>query len=237
MKRLVSALVVALALWAQPASAQIAFDAVSGINNTGFTSWSHTVTGTNTILLVGIESRFGQPTGVTYNSVAMTLLAARSDVSDMSVYYLFAPTTGTNTIALSFSSAPSQLFTAAVSYSGVLQSGLDNSSNASGGATSPHSASITPVADSCWVTMFTFAFSGLAAGTGTTSRVVTGARDGWFDNNAAVSPAASTTLQYTWDQSVSSTVYMVTLAPFGGAPPPSSIPCNLKLLGVGCDAS
>ncbi len=109
----------------------IAFDATS---TSGFvnpivtsTSWSHTVTGSNTYLMV-----FGQTSvtggasfisGVTYNGVAMTqLLSIQSSAALDYLWYFYLPnaSTGAHNIVVSVNSSNYGQFVAA-SYTGVAQ--------------------------------------------------------------------------------------------------------------------
>ena len=67
-------------LMATPAIATIAFDATANgqDSNVASLTWSHTCTGSDLVLIVGVSTRGGDgdavPTGVTYNGVAMTLI-------------------------------------------------------------------------------------------------------------------------------------------------------------------
>ena len=86
----------------------IAIDASSLTQSAGFTNSvtvSHTCTGTDLILLVGIHCRTDVVTGVTYNGTAMTFLGKNinSGVVGVQWYYLVGPSTGANNVVVSFS--------------------------------------------------------------------------------------------------------------------------------------
>lgn len=109
------------------ALASIQYDATSQLStfsgNPG--TWSHTVSGTDTILFVyGFARPFQTPpTSVEYNGVALTLLESvdKQYYSDTSYfYYLVNPDTGTHDIEVTLPSGDYQGWVA-VSYNGVLQ--------------------------------------------------------------------------------------------------------------------
>ena len=86
----------------------IASDASSLTQSPGFdnsVTVSHTVSGTDRVLLVAVHCRTDVITGVTYNGASMTFLGKNinSGVVGVSWYYLVAPSTGTNDVIVSFS--------------------------------------------------------------------------------------------------------------------------------------
>ena len=98
----------------------------SGGNNGGGTShtYSHTCTGSNLILFVGVSTNSSSDliTGVTYNSVAMTLVDKQAGTSTNYSYlfYLINPATGANNVVVSASSSTT-IYSGAVSYTGAKQ--------------------------------------------------------------------------------------------------------------------
>lgn len=87
----------------------VAADAVSTASGNGVTSisWSHTCTGTDRALFVGM-SHSGTITGVTYNGVAMTLVneAVPGDGAYKAAWWkLSNPASGANTVVVSFSAS------------------------------------------------------------------------------------------------------------------------------------
>lgn len=208
--------------------AAIAFDAASSggtsSSGTGWT-WSHTVTGTNTILLVQLnQNTDDHVSGVTYNSVAMTKLTGVNfgvNPSNVSVWYLINPSTGANTISVSTNQDRSMVGSS-VSYTGVSQTGFpDASGSANANGVTTITATLTTVADNAWVILFNSLSEGTdnqTAGAGTTLRRNTG-NFGFanvsaiFDNNVAKTPAGSVSLIANWTNSSNYGYIKVSLAP------------------------
>lgn len=176
----------------------IALDAVTDqAQATGSTySFSHTCTGSDRILWVGI---FGDTTdtltGITYNGVAMTVAQkVGMGFGDrwIYLYYLVNPATGSNTVSATFS-ASTAAKAVAVSYTGAKQTGQpDNSNNWTDLFVSSISHSITTVADNCWM-VFIAKTNGAgtpSAGTGSTSRGGSNSF-AFFDSNGPITPAGS----------------------------------------------
>lgn len=223
----------------------IAFDASSDggfVTGTSLT-WSHTCTGSNLLLRVGTRgtssSGAQNVTGVTYNSVALTKIAELTGDGGsqraLALWELKGPATGANTVAVSGS--PSDVLVGcAASYTGV---GATFDASNTAGATSATSlaVTVTPVADSCWVQgIFGHNVSGAAtAGTGTTSRV----SDSSFgvalmDNNAAISPAAATTLNANAPAIADVRWVAASIVPSGGGGGGSMMVCFPQILdGLG----
>jgi hypothetical protein len=122
-------------------------------------SWSHTCTGANLILvvMVGIIDTSGTPasvSGITYNGVSLTKIrrdiGANANFSEM--WYLIAPATGANTVAVTLTSTPAQAAGGgSVSLTGVSQSGV---LDAQGGATASSgqpSVSLTTTTLNDWI--------------------------------------------------------------------------------------
>ena len=132
------------------AGGQVVFDAVgpssAGAGQTGATSpftWSHTCTGSDRVLLVGVVL---SPTGsdaainttVTYNGVAMTSVAGEVHTNAgtagyAELFYLVAPATGANTVSVTIVGAGTEgLECGSVSFTGVDQAtATGNSASAS----------------------------------------------------------------------------------------------------------
>lgn len=101
--------------------AAVAFDAGSlGANDA--TSVSHTVTGSDTILVIGVWCEGSRTvTAATYNGDTMTEVTNQLQNGDrLTVFYLLAPDTGTNTISVTLSSAGNARI-AGASFTGVNQ--------------------------------------------------------------------------------------------------------------------
>lgn len=115
----------------------VAVDAASVSNTTDAQqakSWSHTCSGSDRLLIVTVmwndsNGTDADLTSVTYNSVAMTAVGAttRANTSVSGVdrcirsYYLVAPATGSNTVAVTMNQSGLSFGAAAVSYTGVNQ--------------------------------------------------------------------------------------------------------------------
>lgn len=178
----------------------IAFDSSSS-NSGGSAVWSHTCTGSNQILFVLFAPTVGDTiTAATYAGVNMTLLTSFSSGARVSnLYYLIAPTTGSNSIQFSLSLG-NFAYGSSSSYTGVDQvSPIDANNTNTTSAGTTQSTSLTTIADNCWVieSSGSNAGSSLSAGTGTTIRGTAGRPFNLFDNNAAKTPAGSVTLQTT----------------------------------------
>lgn len=189
----------------------IAFDATS---NSGYQaaqssySWSHTCTGSNGYLAVGVAmlSLAQTVTSITYNSVPLILLGVKSSVSGacrIELWGTIAPTTGSNTIAVTLSGAIASAGCAA-SYTGVNQTSPTeafNSAQATNVGAADATVNITTVADNDWVLdIVATDDTAITIGAGNTSRAnVTGAggSGALADTNGAKTPAGSVTMSWT----------------------------------------
>lgn len=222
----------------------IAFDAAanSGLHGTAASySYNHTCTGSNLLLVVAVAFRgsSGTVSGITYNSVALTNVANASNsvlARRISYWYLFAPSTGTNSVAVTFSVAPTtDSIATSVSYTGVdtTAGGPDASNNASGTSTAP-SVNVTTVAANCMVIdamATTVVITGV--GSGQTARVQDQGGANIRGNMSEEGPvAASTTVTMDWTLG-SSVNWAIGAASFkpatGGAP---AVNPRLTVLGV-----
>jgi hypothetical protein len=206
----------------------IAFDtAVTGDAHAGY---SHTCTGTNLGLFVGILTD-GTVSGCTYNGVAMTLVASilGSPAGNSEyLFYLSNPATGAHTVQASGSTA-TQLAQSA-SYTGVSQTGQPEAfnTNTSPGSTSI-SASVTTITDNAWLVAFARTNPGsFSAGTNTTLRGVASSYN-IFDSNAGQTPPGSFSLQATTGVSGEKAMIIASIAP----PTVATRRSHLALLGVG----
>jgi len=186
----------------------IAFDsASSGQSTTSSVTVAHTISGSNRVLIVAGEDNGGSNWSVTYPvggvPTTMTQVNTSDTASGLKLFYLLNPDTGTNNIVATKSSGTFIVITAA-SYTGVSQTGFpDNSVKntypSSGAATEP--ITLTPTVANCWVVGAAFVNSNATttAGAGTTIRATNNNASGGVglgDNNAAINPAASTTLYF-----------------------------------------
>ena len=146
----------------------IAFDSATGYTQTA--SLAHTCTGSNAYLAASVlgDITSDHLTGVTYNSVAMTVSAKALFTGDRWVYVAqqTGPTTGSSlnvvTTGLTFSAI------CAVSYTGCAQSAQPDSHNAAfvSGASTTISMNTTVVAANCWMFGCSNGGGGYGAGSG-----------------------------------------------------------------------
>lgn len=203
-------------------------------------SWNHTCTGSDLVLLASFSSNSSTTiTSVTYNSVAMTQIGSSTAFGTNLIwlYYLVAPSTGTNSVTITFNGGTGQIvYTGSASYTGCKQdSGVIDSSALSTDGTSPFDATLTSTADNCWHTGFWVSQGALSdtAGTATTERAQTpGDNAAWGDNNGAITPAGSNTIQ--WTGSGNTGMAHVTIAPpGGGGGGATAVASTLPFLGAG----
>jgi len=203
----------------------IALDtSVNGGLHTGTSlTYSHTCTGSNLILFVGIFGDIDNDyvTGVTYNGVSMTAVDKSQIPGDRWVYlyYLIAPATGANNVVVSASNSIA-IDAQSASYTGAAQSSQpDNSTVSSDGSDTLTGATVTLTssANNCW-TFMVLKTEGSAptAGAGTTRRQ-TGNNMSIFDSNGAITPAGSTSLVAAWGEDDTYAAVMASFSPVGGA--------------------
>lgn len=124
----------------------IAYDssALGAANST----WNHTVTGSNTLLLVYVYDFPGNISSITYGGQSLTNFV-NIGLADY-LWYLLGASVGTNTITITGGSATKRGIS--VSYTGVAQTGFPDSSDG-GNATTGNSitSSTTVVASNCWL--------------------------------------------------------------------------------------
>lgn len=186
----------------------IAFDAQSNSTTTGYTNFgtspktlSHTVTGSNTALLVWVFADDGdRVTGVTYNGVSMTLIRKRARYDANQQMYLYAlanPSTGANNISVSFTSTITNGMIAGVSYTGVHQTTPVEAYADDSQSSANASVSVTTLTDNAWIVgMLQAGGSTISAGSGTTLRG--GATNSAIssDSNGAKTPTGSYSQAY-----------------------------------------
>lgn len=172
----------------------IAFDAATA---GGYltSSYSHTCSGSDRIIIVNVINISSTPGTVTYNGVSVTFGFSTASISGFYIhtYYLCAPSTGSNTVSLS--SFGSNYSSVTTSYTGVYQASFPDSEADTVGAltTSPVTGSTTVVESNCWLAGSAFCFSPSSAGTVTVdkteraSSVIDGDEIISFDSNGTVS--------------------------------------------------
>lgn len=240
MKRLLLLGLLVLGL-AAPASAQIALDVATdgGSSSTSPLTFSHTVTGSNPYLVVGVmgDPSVDMVTGCTYNSVSMTQLDKIQTTGPSRWMYLFglaAPATGAHNVVCSASA--SALFSAlSVSYTGVNATGQPDSHNTGTANANPFSVSTTVVASNTWLVGVFFDANGFpSASTGTTQRVkgdLCGCGFAMEDSNAIVGTGTQSLTINSTGAGISGIV--ASLVPQGGGGGGGGSTHRLMLLGAG----
>lgn len=212
----------------------IALDTISEANSVS--SWSHTCTGTNLVLIVGVKS-VGTVTGVTYNSVAMTEIAGVAVgalTERVSMWYLANPTTGSNTIALT---GGSTYTTRAASYTGAKQTGIPDAFNTQtqNNTTVTCASTITVIDTGCWMVSFMRNegdTSSYSAGPVTTRRGSVSSI-AYFDSNGTVSTGSNTATFTATSGSYNWGLVVASIAPAAESASTASFVPALSLLNVG----
>lgn len=164
-------------------------------------TFSHTVTGTNPIIVIGSQTTPSAATAASYNSVAASLAVTTTDSGSYiaGLWYKLACATGSNTVSIS--SAANNLTGGATSYSGVLGA-PDATVNYTGtsGMSNPGTIAITSVADNCWAVC---AHNGISASipvasTGTTQRYQVSGGTLFGDSGSAKTPAGTISMSATY---------------------------------------
>jgi hypothetical protein len=136
----------------------IAFDAsgsvVQNATAASFT-WSHTVSGSNRILVAGVSIRNQQNetvSSVTYAGIPLTFVGARSNETSarVEIWQLVAPAVGTDNVVVTLS-APAKIVGGALSLTGVDQTTPIAASAFAAGSSENPTISLTAVATTAWV--------------------------------------------------------------------------------------
>jgi hypothetical protein len=236
MKRLLPLLIL-FALWAQSASAQIAYDAGSS-GGVFSTSWNHTVgTGSNRALIVqAFDDNGGSDllTAVKWNTTeSLTKITDVQTPGDrwVSLWYLLNPSSGTHSITLTTTAGAMK--GSAISLTGV--GALDQQTTATASNVLSVSSTLT-VATNAWVISAVKEISGFGTltvtnGTDDPSAVGSGLHGvyGGPFTGSLTTTATGSSNSFWGMVSASFTVS-------GGGPPASGpAPCTFRLLGVGCE--
>lgn len=119
--------------------------------NSSTSSFSHTVTGSNTYLLVYVAtgdtslSSIADVSGVTYNTISMSELATDVFTSRLNMHLmgLVAPAGGANTVAVTLAATPDDHGSIAVSYTDVDQSTPIGTAASENGEADPNSSTVS----------------------------------------------------------------------------------------------
>jgi hypothetical protein len=189
-----------------------------------------TCTGTDLILFADFVYA-ASTSDMKYNAVAMTVIQdqATAGVNGCQLFYLVAPSTGTNNIVETGQSGA----IAATSYSGAAQTGQpDSSAKNQAIAASSVTTSTTVVASNCWLVGAAGNAGGeMTAGTGTTRRAFDAGGNVIGDSNGTVS-TGSQSLQFNGGVSNYAMV-VASFAPAAGGGAEARIDRGLNLMGIG----
>lgn len=219
--------------------AALAVDATANGTSSGsgpFTL-SHTVTGSETLLVVGVSHYDSSDTvtGVTYNGVSMTEVPSGSVNNGqyyVDLFYLINPTTGTNNVSVSVSGSVFEIGYGSVSFTGAHQSApLGTAVTATGSDTTP-TATVSSASGELVVDTITIVHSGtLGVGAGQTSRWNAVGTSGFTKYAGSTEPGAgSVTMSWTNSTSQAWASVAVPIKPSSGA---SAVVPTRLLMGVG----
>ena len=115
-------------------------------------SWSHTCTGTNRGLIVGVSIlATGTVTSITYNLVNMTFVRADANgVYRNEMWRLENPASGTNTVTVNLSASLTSIANAS-SWTGVSQTNMVEAENGANGSGTDATVSVTTISASTYV--------------------------------------------------------------------------------------
>ena len=190
---------------AQGAQAAIAFDAatVATSTNVSSLSFSHTVAaGSNLGLITNPGSADATDadrvvSSVTYNSIAMTNEAFGNDDArnvSASQWSLINPSTGANTVAITWAGSLSAANGGALSFTGLNQTDMVEATSTQSAATLYGTSTVVTVTDNAWITAAITTNANTSVDTGTERYETVNAAVGSFLNGATrgpLSPAGS----------------------------------------------
>lgn len=213
----------------------IAFDVstsyISGPNSVSHT-WNHTCSGSNLILWVDVmNSNLIAISSVTYNGVPMTFAVADGLGQRNTLFYLVAPSTGTNAIVVTLASS-GYCYTNSASYTGAKQSGQPDATTSTFGVTSPQTTTLTTTADNCWSVLGArdSTNGNTTASTNSVQREASTNGTQFYDNNGSITPPGSYSMTITFGVTSGTGMVMASFAPALTSTPKSS---NFLLMGVG----
>ena len=216
----------------------IAFDAASN-NGSGYRgapplTWSHTCTGSDRGLIVGVSWYNGlDPTdvAVTYNGVSMTQEADISapDASRVRIFSLIAPATGSNTISVSWTGSNTDpMVGGAVSVTGCHQTDMiTRAASTNSGTSTTVSVTVTSATGEFVVDTAVMVDTPTENGDGTQRWNVNGT--GLYGCGASAPGAASVNMSWSQASSASWAIAAVSIDPAAAG----GLKGSLSLLGVG----
>jgi hypothetical protein len=206
----------------------VAVDAAASasISSGSSLSWSHTASGTNRLVIVGVSWVFnntGFPppaiTSITYGGTAMILIGSRiQDDHEVAQYQLINPPTGAQTVSVTFASAISGAVGGSISFTGVNQTTPTGTFAAANGKSSTPSVTVASAAGEIVIDTIEFdsGATTLTVGAGQTQR--------WsrhpynWGAGSTEAGAASVTMSWTPNASDNWAIGAVSVKPAAGSP-------------------
>lgn len=179
---------------------------------------THVTAGSDRTLMCYIYSTIDNVTGATYNGTSLTfvnkvLMLGGAAGQYIHCYILINPTSGSNTLAVSSSTALNG-YISAVSYTGTKQTGQPDGNNTQSVlSTTSLTTSITTTADNCWLVGYAYHNGAVVAGTNTTLRGGSATVLQAMDSNGPQTPAGSFSLNTTRSPADFAGHVMASLAP------------------------
>lgn len=205
----------------------LAFDAVSNAhgNGTGPFTFAHSCSGSDRLLLVLIAHYYLDDvvSGVTYNGDALTAVPNGEDNNgqfNITLYYMVAPDTGSNTVSVSTTGSVYDIGMIAMSFTGADQSTpLGTAVTATGSSTTP-SVNISSASGEIVVDGLIIVHSGtLTVGADQTQRVNTNTANAFIKYASSTeSGVSSTTMSWSNSTSQDWAIAGVAVKPVAAAP-------------------
>jgi hypothetical protein len=199
---------------------------VSNTDSSATSTFNHTVAaGTDRALVVCVYGFSGTnvPTGITYDSVAMTKIVEGPSVNyKTSIWALAAPNVGTLSLVIS---GTGTFGACALNYTGVDQTTPCPENQNSQQVTNAYSPSLNTTVDNSWlVGEGSNDGANSTAGANTTKRSAFSGTRYAGDSNGARTPTGAQALNWTASTSCTFSGAMVSLAPSSGAGPAAFVP-------------
>ena len=187
----------------------LAFDAVTSgqANGAGPFTLSHTTSGADRVLVVGVIIHAGAGitiTSVTYNGVAMTVIPSSTITGTyaVSLYGLIAPASGANTVSISIS-GNAEIGFGAMSLTGADQTTPFGTANTATGTSTTPSVTVSSASGEIVVDTGQIFHSGtFSVGAGQTSRWSSFSTGGWVKHFGSTEPG-DTSVTMSWSNTTS----------------------------------
>lgn len=198
-------------------------------------TFSHTVSGSNTILIVGVANiKAGEsvPTGVTFNSDALTMIDSQRNAGPnlgCSLWYLIAPADGAHDVVVTCAATQIAITAGATSLTGVAQTSPIGATNKTAATSQDPSLALdTTVANSWIVDVIDHGYPSTMAATGTnqTERWEQNPGGNYVSNGSTETTTTTGTYTMSWHNGGAADQYAHIIAEIKEAV--ASGPANLK---------